>query len=251
MELLRVLIIGPSGTPYAHAPFLFDITLHSRFPTEPPTAFFHSWTNGVGRVNPNLYENGKVCLSLLGTWEGDDDEEEWVAGKSTVLQIIVSLLGLVLVKEPFYNEAGFEALQGTAQSKPTSAVYSEKAYVLSRGFVAKALQCLPAGCEDIIEWLYLPSRNGPSLLRTIMSDCRRFLQQDTHAVTEEESSAHQRLNLERYHIDSAKLSKGILILLRKMVPDLEDLLRYEERLLAEARQQTSSPDEAMEVEGTA
>ncbi|KAL8748668.1 MAG: hypothetical protein Q9199_008113, partial [Rusavskia elegans] len=251
MELLRVLIIGPSGTPYAHAPFLFDITLHSRFPTEAPTAFFHSWTNGVGRANPNLYENGKVCLSLLGTWEGDDDEEEWVAGKSTVLQIIVSLLGLVLVKEPFYNEAGFEALQGTAQSKPTSAVYSEKAYVLSRGFVAKALQCVPAGCEDIIEWLYLPSRNGPSLLRTIMSDCQRFLQQDTHAVTEEESSAHQRLNLERYHIDSAKLSKGILILLRKMVPDLEDLLRYEERLLAEARQQTSSPDQAMEVEGTA
>lgn len=104
MELLRVLIIGPSGTPYAYTPFLFDITLHSRFPTEAPTAFFHSWTNGVGRVNPNLYENGKVCLSLLGTWEGDDDEEEWVAGKSTVLQIIVSLLGLVLVKEPFYSK---------------------------------------------------------------------------------------------------------------------------------------------------
>lgn len=103
MELLRVLIIGPFGTPYAHAPFLFDITLHSRFPTEAPTAFFHSWTN-VGRVNPNLYENGKVCLSLLGTWDGDDDEEEWVAGKSTVLQIIVSLLGLVLVKEPFYSK---------------------------------------------------------------------------------------------------------------------------------------------------
>lgn len=105
MALLRVLIIGPSGTPYAYAPFLFDITLHSQFPSEAPTAFFHSWTNGVGRVNPNLYENGKVCLSLLGTWEGDDDEEEWVPGKSTVLQIIVSLLGLVLVKEPFYSKS--------------------------------------------------------------------------------------------------------------------------------------------------
>ena len=105
MALLRVLIIGPSGTPYAYAPFLFDITLHSRFPTEAPTAFFHSWTNGVGRINPNLYEDGKVCLSLLGTWEGDDDEEEWVPGKSTVLQIIVSLLGLVLVKEPFYSKS--------------------------------------------------------------------------------------------------------------------------------------------------
>ncbi|CAL8581697.1 hypothetical protein XPA_007382 [Xanthoria parietina] len=252
MELLRVLIIGPLGTPYAHAPFLFDITLHSRFPTEAPTAFFHSWTN-VGRVNPNLYENGKVCLSLLGTWDGDDDEEEWVAGKSTVLQIIVSLLGLVLVKEPFYNEAGFEALQGTAQSKPTSAIYSEKAFVLSRNFVAKALQNPPTGCEDIIEWLYLPSRNGPSLLRTIMSDCQRFLQDATSE--EEEASAaaaRQRLNFERYHIDSAKLSQGVLILLRKMVPDLEDRLRYEERLVAESQQvRTSGTDGAMEVERSA
>ncbi|KAL8846377.1 MAG: hypothetical protein Q9221_008538 [Calogaya cf. arnoldii] len=246
MGLLRVLIIGPSGTPYAHAPFLFDITLHSRFPTEAPTAFFHSWTNGVGRVNPNLYENGKVCLSLLGTWEGDDEEEEWVPGKSTVLQIIVSLLGLVLVKEPFYNEAGFEALQGTAQSKPTSAVYSEKAFVLSRGFIAKALQSLPAGCEDIIEWLYLPSRNGSSLLRTIMGDCQRFLPQDPDTTSEEEASAHQRLNLERYHIDSPKLSKGILILLRKMIPDLEDLLRYEERLVAESQRRTGRSDQEME-----
>ncbi|KAL8995224.1 MAG: hypothetical protein Q9169_004988 [Polycauliona sp. 2 TL-2023] len=225
MEFIRVLIIGPTGTPYAHAPFVFDITLHSRFPAEAPTAFFHSWTNGVGRVNPNLYENGKVCLSLLGTWDGDDDEEEWVPGKSTVLQIIVSLLGLVLVKEPFYNEAGFEALQGTAQSKPTSAIYSEKAFVLSRGFVDTALKSHPDGCDDIIKWLYLPSYNGPALLLTIVSDCQEFLQQGPDAMISEDALGERRhLNLERYHIDSARLSKGILILLRKIMPDLEDLL---------------------------
>ncbi|KAL8775521.1 MAG: hypothetical protein Q9209_000017 [Squamulea sp. 1 TL-2023] len=248
MELLRVLIVGPSGTPYAYAPFLFDITLHNHFPSEAPTAYFHSWTNGVGRVNPNLYENGKVCLSLLGTWTGDDDDEEWVPGKSTILQIIVSLLGLVLVKEPFYNEAGFEALQGTAQSKPTSAVYSEKAFVLSRGFVLKALQSLPDGCADIIERLYLPSRNGLSLLRTVVQDCQRFLQQEP-PPTIEQAAEHQLLNLERYHIDSPKLSMGILILLRKMLPDLEDLLRYEERLVAEAQAHVEGMSQAMEVDG--
>ncbi|KAL8916017.1 MAG: hypothetical protein Q9172_006504 [Xanthocarpia lactea] len=249
IELLRVLIVGSSGTPYAYAPFLFDITLHKRFPTEAPTAFFHSWTNGVGKINPNLYEDGKVCLSLLGTWRGDDDDEEWVAGKSTVLQIIVSLLGLVLVKEPFYNEAGFEALQGTIESNHTSAVYSERAFVLSRGFVAKALQSLPAGCASIIEWLYLPSRNGPSLLRIVVEDCQRLLQQDAHAnMAEEEANTQQRLNLERYHIDSFKLSKGILILLRKIVPDLEDRLRYEERLVVEARGRMSEADERGEYE---
>ncbi|KAL8674666.1 MAG: hypothetical protein Q9168_000974 [Polycauliona sp. 1 TL-2023] len=253
MAFLRVLIIGPSGTPYAYAPFLFDITLNSQFPAQAPTAFFHSWTNGVGRVNPNLYENGKVCLSLLGTWDGDDKDEEWVPGKSTVLQVIVSLLGLVLVKEPFYNEAGFDALHGTAQSKPTSAIYSEKAFVLSRGFVAAALKSLPTGCEHIIKYLYLPSQNGPSLLRTIMSDCQSFiiLQQDPDGdISEEETRERTRLNLERYHIDSPKLSKGILILLRKMIPELEDRLRCEERLVAAAasKKERSGLDEVMDVD---
>lgn len=105
MELIRVLIVGPSGTPYALAPFLFDIYLNEHFPYYAPSAFFHSWTNGIGRINPNLYEDGKVCLSLLGTWHSEKDDETWVTGKSSILQIIVSLLGLVLVKEPYYSKS--------------------------------------------------------------------------------------------------------------------------------------------------
>ncbi|KAL8799871.1 MAG: hypothetical protein Q9182_005578 [Xanthomendoza sp. 2 TL-2023] len=248
LEFLRVLVIGPSGTPYAYAPFLFDLHLHSQFPIEAPKAFFHSWTNGVGRINPNLYEDGKVCLSLLGTWQGDSDDEEWVAGKSTVLQIIVSLLGLVLVKEPYYNEAGFDALQGTAQSKPTSAVYSEKAFVLSRGFVATALQTPPAGFADTIEWLYLPEKRGRCLLRTVVQDCQRFLQQAQRPLSAEEAEDHQRLNLERYHIDAPNLSRGILVLLRKFMPGLEDSLRYHERLAAEAPKPPEEAGQAMDVD---
>lgn len=104
LEFMRVLIVGPSGTPYALAPFIFDIHLGKHFPYNAPSVFFHSWTNGIGRVNPNLYEDGKVCLSLLGTWSSEKDNEEWVPFKSSILQVIVSLLGLVLVKEPFYSK---------------------------------------------------------------------------------------------------------------------------------------------------
>ena len=152
------------------------------------------------------------------------------------IQVSWTTQTLSLISYQRTDEAGFEALQGIAQANPTSAVYSERAFVLSRGFVAKALQSLPAGCASIIEWLYLPSRNGPSLLRIVVQDCQRFLQQDSHAtMAEEEANTQQRLNFERYNFDSWKLSKGILILLRKIVPDLEDRLRYEERLVAEAQ----------------
>lgn len=104
LDLLRVLIVGSQGTPYEFAPFVIDLQYGLSFPVSSPDAYFHSWTNNVGRVNPNLYEDGKICLSLLGTWNGENRNEEWSSKKSTVLQLIVSLMGLVLVREPYYSE---------------------------------------------------------------------------------------------------------------------------------------------------
>ena len=104
LDLLRVLIIGPRETPYELAPFLIDFYFSDTFPVKPPEAYFHSWTNGVGRVNPNLYEDGNICLSLLGTWPGDNGHDVWSAKGSTMLQVIVSILGLVLVREPYYSK---------------------------------------------------------------------------------------------------------------------------------------------------
>ena len=106
IDLLRILIIGPRDTPYELCPFIFDFHFNIDFPDSPPEGFFHSWTDGRGRINPNLYEDGKICLSLLGTWPGDDEKDSWNKKRSTVLQVIVSLLGLVLVKEPYYSKSG-------------------------------------------------------------------------------------------------------------------------------------------------
>lgn len=104
MDLLRVLIIGPLNTPYELAPFVFDFHFSRTFPQTPPLAHFHSWTGGIGRVNPNLYEDGKICLSLLGTWHAERRNEGWSSGGSSVLQVLVSLMGLVLVREPYYSK---------------------------------------------------------------------------------------------------------------------------------------------------
>ena len=40
------------------------------------------------RFNPNLYADGKVCLSLLGTWHGGDSSEKWNPLQSNLLQVI-------------------------------------------------------------------------------------------------------------------------------------------------------------------
>lgn len=67
LDLFRVLFVGPVGTPYELAPLLIDFWFPPQFPQKPPVASFHSWTDGQGPINPNLYENGKICLSLLNT----------------------------------------------------------------------------------------------------------------------------------------------------------------------------------------
>lgn len=103
LDLVQVLILGPLGTPYELAPFVFDFKFNDDFPNSAPEAYFYSWTWGVGRVNPNLYEDGKVCLSILGTWHQESEDEGWNASRSSLLQVIVSLLGLVLVEEPYYS----------------------------------------------------------------------------------------------------------------------------------------------------
>jgi ubiquitin-conjugating enzyme E2 O len=67
LDLFRVVIIGPPDTPYEYAPFMIDFQLPGDFPNKPPKAFFQSWHSGTSAINPNLYQDGKICLSLLNT----------------------------------------------------------------------------------------------------------------------------------------------------------------------------------------
>ncbi|GJJ70416.1 ubiquitin-conjugating enzyme E2 O [Entomortierella parvispora] len=153
LDLLRVLIQGPDHTPYRNALFLFDFILPSQFPSQPPAAFFHSWTGGIGRINPNLYEDGNVCLSLLNTWHGKDQTETWTPS-SSILQLLISLQGLVLVPEPYYNESGFEKFVGTKEAARNSELYNEKVYLLSLKTIQTLLNNPPLPFEREVRYFY-------------------------------------------------------------------------------------------------
>lgn len=62
------MIKGPTRTPYEDGLFLFDLKLPPDYPVVPPLCHYVSFCSD--RLNPNLYEDGKVCVSLLGTWGG-------------------------------------------------------------------------------------------------------------------------------------------------------------------------------------
>ena len=80
------------------------------------------------RLNPNLYESGKVCLSLLNTWTGTGSEV-WNPGSSNILQVLISLQALVLNEKPYFNEAGYDTQIGRAEGEKNSISYNENAYL--------------------------------------------------------------------------------------------------------------------------
>jgi ubiquitin-protein ligase len=71
-------------------------------------------TTGGGKIrfNPNLYPEGKVCLSLLGTWRGQASEN-WDPKVSTLLQVFVSIQSMTMSEEVYFNEPGLDSELGT------------------------------------------------------------------------------------------------------------------------------------------
>jgi ubiquitin-conjugating enzyme E2 Z len=93
------LIIGPESTPYFGGNYFFEFHFPNDYPHSPPKVFY--CTNGENiRFNPNLYKCGKVCLSLLNTWRG----EQWTSCQS-ISSVLLNLCTL-LCENPLLNEPG-------------------------------------------------------------------------------------------------------------------------------------------------
>ncbi|XP_054822504.1 putative ubiquitin-conjugating enzyme E2 38 [Prosopis cineraria] len=159
-DLLRAAIIGAAGTPYHDALFFFDIVVPASYPREPPKV--HYFSHGY-RINPNLYSDGLVCLSLLNTWMGRRNEQ-WNAKQSTLLQVLLSLQSLVLNEKPYYNEPG-RRLYGNEKA---SEYYNQEVFFLT--------------CKTTLNLIRYPPRNFEALIRhhfreranTILSACDAY-----------------------------------------------------------------------------
>ncbi|KAG6814198.1 hypothetical protein H0H92_000875 [Tricholoma furcatifolium] len=103
VDVIKALITGPEGTPYYNGCYLFDIFLGPSYNQSPPSVKYMT--------------DGKVCLSLLGTWSGPG----WVAGRSTLLQVLISIQSMILCDEPYLNEPGWASQGGSPASRAYSA----------------------------------------------------------------------------------------------------------------------------------
>ncbi|KAK7319683.1 hypothetical protein RJT34_04407 [Clitoria ternatea] len=147
MDLMQAAIIGASGTPYHDGLFFFDICFPPEYPDEPPMVHYNS---GGLRLNPNLYESGKICLSLLNTWTGTGTEV-WNPGASTILQVLLSLQALVLNEKPYFNEAGYDQQIGRTEGEKNSISYNENAFLVTTKSMLYLLRKPPKDFEALVE----------------------------------------------------------------------------------------------------
>ena len=122
--------------------------LPADYPHAPPKVRLLTTGGGRWRPNPNLYADGKVCLSLLGTWEGP----RWDPKFSTILQVLISIQSLIFVVDPYFNEPGFEEAAHTSHGMAEGKAYTRAQRVSSmRHAVLPALRSPPRHFEAVVK----------------------------------------------------------------------------------------------------
>ncbi|KOO24061.1 baculoviral iap repeat-containing protein 6 [Chrysochromulina tobinii] len=166
-DVLKVLISGPADlhdrsreTPYALGLFEFHIFVPNDYPQVPPLVNLQTTGDGMVRFNPNLYSDGKVCLSLLGTWHG----EGWTPPSgsnmgSTLLQVLVSIQSIIMVSKPYFNEPGYADEEGTPAGEQRSREYNEHIRLAAmRHAMRDMLRRPPRGFEEVVRRHFVLNR---------------------------------------------------------------------------------------------
>lgn len=113
------MILGPESTPYQYGYYLFHFKFTNQYPYSPPKVTYHT-NDGLIRFNPNFYRNGKVCLSILNTWEG----EKWSSCQS--IRSILITLQMTMNESPLLNEPGIHEIIHKKQIKTYNEIIEYK-----------------------------------------------------------------------------------------------------------------------------
>ena len=103
INILKVMMIGTKDTPYENGFFFFTVRYPENYPNSPPKVWYYT-THHRMRFNPNLYNNGKICLSIINTWGNQDN---WTSVMNT-RSVLLSIQSMVLNEEPLKNEPGIK-----------------------------------------------------------------------------------------------------------------------------------------------
>ncbi|KAF7639067.1 UBIQUITIN_CONJUGAT_2 domain-containing protein [Meloidogyne graminicola] len=182
LDAMKVLITGPADTPYANGCFEFDVFFPPDYPNVPMQMNLETTGNRTVRFNPNLYDDGKVCLSILNTWRGRP-EERWNADTSSLLQVLVSIQSLILVNEPYFNEPGYERWRNSPAGQQASREYDANIMQMCvRWAMVEQLRNPPKAFADIVRLHFWMKRD------IICNQVEAWIEEIQHYITTHASS---------------------------------------------------------------
>ena len=94
-----VLIVGPEDSLYFGGYYFFTIDFPINYPYEPPLVTFIVSDSNT-RFHPNFHKSGKVCLSIINTWRG----EQWTSCL-TLKSVLITIVS-ILDNKPMLHEPG-------------------------------------------------------------------------------------------------------------------------------------------------
>ena len=160
-------VFGPSDTLYRYGAYFFKFSFPSDYPFKPPKVTYMT-NDGYTRFHPNLYRNGKVCLSVLNTWKG----EGWTSCQ-TIRSILLTLVTLFHNK-PLLNEPGVK--ETSSSFKPYNKIIRYKNIEVAimnslksknidqycKSFLPFHHNYIKKNKKDILEYLELCLKNEPT-----------------------------------------------------------------------------------------
>lgn len=168
MDVMKAMIMGAEGTPYSSGAYLFDIFFDENYPNNPPKVTLITTGGHRIRFNPNLYHNGYVCLSLLGTWSGDAGEK-W-REQSNLLQVLISLQSIVMTDGIIYNEPAYASGKYTKSYLGMDLGYTNIVkYANIKYAMTEQIKNPPKGFEEIIKYHFYLKKEE------IMKECMKWL----------------------------------------------------------------------------
>jgi ubiquitin-protein ligase len=100
LGVIKAYILAPVGSIYENTFIKVKITLTDNYPFEPPKVIFEHYNQLGVRMHPNLYDCGRVCLSILGTFRGDP----WTSVMT--IEYILRSIQCLLDDKPMLHEPG-------------------------------------------------------------------------------------------------------------------------------------------------
>jgi ubiquitin-protein ligase len=129
----HALIMGPKATPYCGGMYLFRFQFFTTYPYAPPIVTFCTG-DGITRFHPNLYECGKVCLSILNTWPG----EPW-SSCQTIRSILLALCTL-LTDKPLLAEPQIVFTEAAIQTYSQCVAYRSMEVAMCRQVITLPIE---------------------------------------------------------------------------------------------------------------